>query len=84
MVRSLFVSPEPGNSIPVAATTDIQGIAFDGGDGNFESRNLHRSVVKPGSHNACVIWVKYSWRHWHLSDLTPAAKGSYYLQVESD
>ncbi|HYK44232.1 MAG TPA: molybdopterin-dependent oxidoreductase [Parafilimonas sp.] len=81
-VRSLFVSPEPGNIIPLRKATDIQGVAFDGGDG------ISKVEVSTDSGKTWLQATlsedlgKYSWRHWHYN-FTPAAKQIYYLQVKA-
>ena len=81
-VRSIFVSPEPGNTIPVGKTSDIQGVAFDGGDGIAK---VELSV------DSGKTWIpakldadlgKYSWIRWHYQ-FTPAATGVYNLQVKA-
>lgn len=81
-VRSLFVWPEPNSIIPVNKITDIQGVAFDGGDG------IAKVEV---SKDSGKTWFpaklgddlgKYSWRHWHY-DLEPAQKGDYVLEVKA-
>ncbi|CAN5518423.1 molybdopterin-dependent oxidoreductase [soil metagenome] len=81
-VRSIFVSPEPENIIPVDKTTDIQGLAFDAGYGITKvevSRDSGKTWM-PAKLDAEL--GKYSWRRWHY-DLTPTAKGTYYLQVRA-
>jgi len=81
-VRSIFVSPEPDNIIPVGKSSDIQGVAFDGGDG------ISKVEV---SLDSGKTWLpakldtdlgKYSWIRWHYQ-FTPAAKGKYYFQVKA-
>ena len=81
-VRSLFVSPEPGNSIPVGKITDVQGVAFDGGDGisKVEVSTDSGKTWLPTTLSADL--GNYSWRHWHYR-FTPVQKGSYYLQVKA-
>lgn len=81
-VRSIFVSPEPGNVITVGATSHVQGLAFDGGDGimKVELSDDSGKTWVPAKLDAEL--GKYSWRRWHY-DFTPVAKGIYQLQVKA-
>jgi sulfite dehydrogenase len=81
-VRSIFVSPEPGNIIPVNKATDIQGVAFDGGDGiaKVELSLDSGNTWMPAKLDADL--GKYSWRRWHYQ-FTPTAKGVYKLQAKA-
>ena len=81
-VRSLFVSPEPNQTIQAGKQTDIQGLAFDGG---FGITNVELSA------DSGKTWLpakldpdlgKYSWRRWHYS-FAPAQKGNYSLYVKA-
>jgi len=81
-VRSIFVSPEPGNSIIAGKATDIQGLAFDGGDGIAKvelSADSGKTWV-PAKLDADL--GKYSWRRWHFN-FTAATKGTYYLMAKA-
>lgn len=81
-VRSIFVSPEPDETIRAGEQSDIQGLAFDGGFG----------IIKVElSADAGKTWTearldpelgKYSWRRWHF-DFTPPEKGDYTLLVKA-
>ncbi|MGN6211711.1 molybdopterin-dependent oxidoreductase [Parafilimonas sp.] len=81
-VRSLFVSPEPENTIEIGKATDIQGLAFDGGDGieKVEISQDSGKTWKPARLDADL--GKYSWRRWHYS-FTPAEKGDYVFWVKA-
>ncbi|SFQ33234.1 molybdopterin-dependent oxidoreductase [Parafilimonas terrae] len=81
-VRSLFVSPEPENTIEVGKATDIQGLAFDGGDGieKVEISQDSGKTWKPARLDADL--GKYSWRRWHYN-FTPAEKGNYVFWVKA-
>src|SRR6478752_1673988 len=81
-VRSLFVSPEPGITIAVGKATDIQGLAFDGGDGitKVELSLDSGKTWMPAKLDAEL--GKYSWRRWHF-DFTATTKGIYYLQAKA-
>ena len=81
-VRSIFVSPEPENTIAVNKITNIQGVAFDGGDG---IEKVEISVDNGKTWNAATLdkdLGKYSWRHWSYA-FTPAQKGSYTFKVKA-
>jgi DMSO/TMAO reductase YedYZ molybdopterin-dependent catalytic subunit len=81
-VRSIFVSPEPGNVVPVGKVSDIQGVAFDGGDGiaKVELSQDSGKTWLPAKLDADL--GKYSWRRWHYS-FAPSQRGTYYLQVKA-
>ncbi len=81
-VRSIFVSPEPENIIAVGKATDIQGVAFDEGDGiaKVELSRDSGKIWKPAALNADL--GKYSWRRWHYK-FTPAENGSYVFWVKA-
>ena len=81
-VRSLFVSPEPGNTVVVGNTTDIQGLAFDGGDGiaKVEMSEDSGKTWKPAKLDADL--GKYAWRRWHYS-FTPLEKRTYVFWVKA-
>jgi sulfite dehydrogenase len=81
-VRSLFISPEPGNTITVGKAADIQGLAFDGGDGiaKVEVSTDSGSTWMPARLDADL--GKYSWRRWHYSFIA-AEKGNYVFYVKA-
>ena len=81
-VRSLFVSPEPGQAVTAGRQTDVQGVAFDGGYGitKVELSSDSGKTWLPATLGPDL--GKYSWRHWHYS-FTPMRKGDYYLQVNA-
>lgn len=81
-VRSIFVSPEPGNIVPAGEPSDVQGLAFDGGDGiiKVELSEDSGKTWLPAKLDADL--GKYSWRRWH-HNFTPATKGVYQLQVKA-
>ena len=81
-VRSLFVAPEPNQSIPAGQQTDVQGVAFDGGFGitkvelsTDSGKNWLPAQLDPDL-------GKYSWRRWHYN-FTPSQKGNYKLYVKA-
>jgi len=81
-VRSLFVSPEPGQAITAGRQTEVQGVAFDGGYGitKVELSSDSGKTWLPATLGPDL--GKYSWRRWHYS-FTPMQKGNYYLQVKA-
>lgn len=81
-VRSIFVSPEPNETIKAGVQTEIQGVAFDGGFGITK--------VELSSDNG-KTWSlaqldpdlgKYSWRRWRFN-YAPEAKGDHTLLVKA-
>lgn len=81
-VRSIFVSPEPNNIVAVGTTTDVQGVAFDGGDGitKVELSTDDGKTWQPAKLDADL--GKYSWRRWHF-EFTPSQKGDYTFKVKA-
>jgi hypothetical protein len=80
--RSIFVSPEPNQSIKAGQQTDVQGVAFDGGFGITKvelsadsGRTWQLAKLDPDL-------GKYSWRRWHYN-FTPSQKGNYNLYVKA-
>ncbi len=81
-LRSLFVRPEPDEQVPQQKPFEIQGLAFDSGNG------IERVDV---STDAGATWQaakldpdlgKYSWRRWRLM-WRPAATGTFQLKVRA-
>src|SRR5881296_3616787 len=81
-LRSLFVRPEPGETLHRGTQFEIQGVAFDSGYG------IQRIEV---STNDGASWQmaqldpelgKYSWRRWRFPWL-PAASGKQRLRVRA-
>lgn len=81
-VRSIFVFPEPQQVIGVGKSTDIQGLAFDAGDGitKVELSADSGKTWMPAKLDADL--GKYSWRRWHYN-FTPMEKRAYSLQVKA-
>jgi sulfite dehydrogenase len=75
-VRSIFVSPGPDSILAVGGSVDIQGLAFDGGDGitGVEISTDSGRVWMPARLDASL--GPYSWRRWHFT-FRPSAAGSY-------
>ena len=81
-LRSIFVTPEPGAVYESGKTIELEGLAFDGGDGV--------SKVEISMDNG-KTWIstqldsslgKYSWRRWRFS-FQPKSKGIYELFVKA-
>jgi DMSO/TMAO reductase YedYZ molybdopterin-dependent catalytic subunit len=81
-VRSIFVSPEPNETIKAGQQTDVQGLAFDGG---FGITKVELSADSGKSWQLASLEPdlgKYSWRRWHYR-FTPSQKGNYSLHVKA-
>lgn len=81
-VRSLFVSPEPNETIKSGRQTDVQGVAFDGGFGITKVELSSDSGKTWELAKLDADLGKYSWRRWHYS-FTPSQKGDYSLHVKA-
>ncbi len=74
-VRSLFVIPEPGTRVPVNKPLEIQGVAFDAGEG---IRRVEVSVDDGKSWADAKLdpeLGKYSWRRFRFV-WTPTTRGN--------
>ena len=81
-VRSIFVSPEPNETIKAGQQTDVQGVAFDGG---FGITKVELSADSGKTWEMAKLGPdlgKYSWRRWHFN-FTPSQKGNYALHVKA-
>ncbi|MEO9003284.1 MAG: molybdopterin-dependent oxidoreductase [Ginsengibacter sp.] len=81
-VRSIFVSPEPNETIKTGQQTDVQGVAFDGG---FGITKVELSADSGKTWELAKLdsdLGKYSWRRWHYN-FTPSQKGNYNLHVKA-
>jgi len=81
-VRSVFVAPEPDSLLVKGRSYEIQGLAFDGGDG------IVKVEVSPDSGKT---WLtarldrdlgKYSWRRWRFA-WTPRTEGKVVFKVKA-
>jgi sulfite dehydrogenase (cytochrome) subunit A len=81
-VRSIFVRPEPGETVHSGIPNELEGVAFDSGNG------IGRVEV---STDGGVTWAdsrldpevgKYSWRRWRAS-WTPKNRGRYRLMARA-
>lgn len=81
-VRSLFVTPEPDSIISSGSPIEIQGLAFDGGDG-INKVELSEDNGKSWKEAKLDPEIgKYSWRRWRYS-WKPLASGSYSFKVKA-
>ena len=81
-VRSLFVSPEPNQTVSLNEETDVQGVAFDGGFGITKVELSTDSGKTWQSAKLGPDLGKYSWRRWHYK-FSPPDKGDYKLYVKA-
>ncbi len=81
-VRSIFVRPEPGDTVLAAKPNVVEGVAFDSGNG------ISRVEI---STDGGTTWEdarldseigKYSWRRWRMS-WTPKNRGQYRLMARA-
>ncbi len=81
-LRSLFVSPRSDEKIPVNEKTEIQGLAFDGGNG------ISKVELSLDSGKTWFVTKldpeigKYSWRRWRYEWL-PEKTGMFYVYVKA-
>lgn len=81
-VRSIFVTPEPDSIITSGTIIEIQGLAFDGGDG-INKVELSEDNGKSWKEAKLDPEIgKYSWRRWRYA-WKPSAGGSYSLKVKA-
>ena len=81
-VRSIFVSPTPDSIIKTNTPCDIQGLAFDGGDGiaKVELSEDNGNTWKQATLEAEL--GKYSWRRWHYQ-YKATTKGEHKFKVKA-
>ncbi len=81
-VSSLFVSPEPDSTLRIGKEYEIQGLAFDGGDGitKVEISQDSGKTWSPAALDASL--GNYSWRRWRYK-FTPVQGGvfSFFLKA---
>jgi sulfite dehydrogenase (cytochrome) subunit A len=81
-IRSFFVRPDPGESVPANRACPLEGIAFDGGHG---IKQVQFSTDSGGNWAEARLdpdLGKYSFRRWR-ADWTPPGRGTYRLQVRA-
>ena len=81
-VRSIFVTPEPDSLIQTGSICEIQGLAFDGGDG-IQKVELSEDNGKTWKEvNLDPVLGKYSWRRWRYSWKANTA-GTYIFKIKA-
>ncbi|MBP6649156.1 MAG: cytochrome C biosynthesis protein, partial [Bacteroidia bacterium] len=81
-VRSIFVTPEPDSLIQVGSICEMQGLAFDGGDG-IQKVELSEDNGKTWKEaNLDPVLGKYSWRRWRYS-WKANATGTYTFKIKA-
>jgi len=81
-VRSIFVRPDPGETLRPGMPNEIEGIAFDSGHG---IRRVEVSTDGGGTWADARLDAaigKYSWRRWRAS-WTPGNRGQYRLMARA-
>lgn len=81
-VRSIFVTPEPNSVISPGKTVEIQGLAFDGGDGIVKVEISEDNGITWKEAKLDPSLGKYSWRRWRYN-WTADGKGIYSLKVKA-
>ena len=81
-LRSIFVSPEPYSFVEIGEKTEIQGLAFDNGDG-IKKVELSTDSGKTWTLTKLDSSLgKYSWRRWRYA-FTPTSTGTYFFFVKA-
>jgi DMSO/TMAO reductase YedYZ molybdopterin-dependent catalytic subunit len=81
-VRSFFVRPDPGVRVSAGQSCELEGIAFDGGDG---IRQVEVSADGGSTWSLARLGEdlgRFSFRRWH-AEWTPPARGEYRLSVRA-
>jgi sulfite dehydrogenase len=81
-IRSVFVGPENNSTIKLNSKQEIQGLAFDGGDG-ISKVELSLDSGKTWLNTTLNPELgKYSWRRWKYN-WTPSSQGMHYLMTRA-
>ena len=81
-VRSIFVTPEPDSQLVKGRSYEIQGLAFDGGDGIVKVEVSSDSGITWAAAKLDRDLGKYSWRRWRYTWM-PMVKGKYVFKVKA-
>jgi len=81
-VRSIFVAPEPDSILVKGMTYEIQGLAFDGGDGIVRVEVSADSGLTWKNAKLDSDLGKYSWRRWRYS-WAPKNSGKFIFKVRA-
>jgi sulfite dehydrogenase (cytochrome) subunit A len=81
-VRSIFVSPEPESNIKAGTNQELQGLAFDGGDGIAKVEVSIDGGTKWEPATLDPEIGKYSWRRWRFN-FRPERTGTFKIKVKA-
>ncbi len=81
-VRSIFVSPEPNSILKANEKCELEGLAFDGGDGISKVEISLNDGKTWQATNLNPELGKYAWRRWKCN-WKPSAAGTYTLKVKA-
>lgn len=81
-LRSIFVQPEGGSTLYEGKPVEVQGLAFDGGDGIAKVELSLDSGATWTNANLDSEIGRYSWRRWRYQ-WTPDRIGMNYLMVKA-
>jgi sulfite dehydrogenase len=81
-VHSIFIRPEPGETVPAGEQVQLEGLAMDSGQGIQKVE-----ISTDGGRNWSAAELlpelgKYSWRRWRAK-WTPPRKGKYRMMVRA-
>ncbi len=81
-LRSIFVSPEPGDVMVLGKSIEIQGLVFDSGD------EIDKVEISPDKGRSWIATKmdsslgKYSWRRWRYQ-FNPISAGNYEFYLKA-
>ncbi len=81
-VRSIFVNPEPNTIIKANENCELEGLAFDGGDGISKVEISMDNGKTWHATNLNTELGKYAWRRWKYN-WKPNAAGKYIIRVKA-
>lgn len=81
-VHSIFVAPEPGDTVAAGKAVQLEGLAMDSGRGIQKVEVSTDGGTKWGDAELEKDLGKYSWRRWRVK-WTPQQKGKYRLMVRA-
>lgn len=81
-VRSIFVNPEPNTIIKANQICELEGLAFDGGDGIVKVEISLNDGKTWQATNLNPELGKYAWRRWKYN-WKPSAPSKYTLKVKA-
>jgi sulfite dehydrogenase len=81
-VRSIFVTPEPDSVLKVGVACEIQGLAFDSGQGIAKVEISSDNGTTWQNTNLDPELGQYAWRRWRYN-FTPKAKGNITFKIRA-